>query len=270
MQLAVIEFARHVAGLPDAHSTEFDPETPHPVVALITEWQDRDGRVEQRDASPISAEPCAWAGRSASCWPAAWRARSTAERIVERHRHRYEVNNHFLPRLKQAGCGVGHVGRPKDDLCEMIELPDHPWFVGCQFHPEFTSTPRNGHPLFKSFIEARDRGEPARRGATMHRAPDPTRCESQPEGRMKLCGFEAGLDKPLFLIAGPCVVESRNCILDTAGDAEGDLLPRWAFPSSSRRPTTRPTAVPASRSAGRAWRRAGDPRRSAPNSACRC
>ena len=154
MQLAVIECARHLAGLDGAHSTEFDPETPHPVVALITEWQDRDGRVERRDAKSdlggtmrLGGQECALATGTLV------RRIYGADRIVERHRHRYEVNNHYLPRLKEAGLAIS--GRSlTGDLCEMIELPGHPWFVGCQFHPEFTSTPRGGHPLFKSFIEA--------------------------------------------------------------------------------------------------------------------
>ncbi len=154
MQLAVIEYARHAVGLEGAHSTEFDPETPHPVIALITEWQERDGRVEHRDVHSglggtmrLGGQECLL--RSAS----EVRKVYGAERIIERHRHRYEVNNHYLPRLEQAGLSVSGVS-VKDGLCEMIELPSHPWFVGCQFHPEFTSTPRRGHPLFNAFIRA--------------------------------------------------------------------------------------------------------------------
>ena len=154
MQLAVIEYARSIAGLADAHSTEFDPETPHPVIALITEWQDRDGRVERRDTRSdlggtmrLGGQECALEADSAV------RRIYGQERIVERHRHRYEVNNHYLPRLSGTGLRVSGTSM-KDSLCEMIELPDHPWFIGCQFHPEFTSTPRNGHPLFKSFVQA--------------------------------------------------------------------------------------------------------------------
>ena len=154
MQLAVIEFARHIADLSGAHSTEFDPETPHPVVALITEWQDRDGRIERRDAKSdlggtmrLGGQECRLAAGSLA------RRIYGAEQIIERHRHRYEVNNHYLPRLEAAGLSIS--GRSlSGELCEMIELTGHPWFVGCQFHPEFTSTPRGGHPLFKSFIEA--------------------------------------------------------------------------------------------------------------------
>ena len=154
MQLAVIEYARHVVGLEGAHSTEFDPDTPHPVIALITEWQDRDGRIERRDGQSelggtmrLGGQECTLAAGSQAA------AIYGAERISERHRHRYEVNNHYLTRLKEAGLGVSGVSS-REGLCEMIELAGHPWFVGCQFHPEFTSTPRAGHPLFTAFVQA--------------------------------------------------------------------------------------------------------------------
>jgi CTP synthase len=167
MQLAVIEYARAVVGLAGAHSTEFDAETPHPVIALITEWQDRDGRVERRDSRSdlggtmrLGGQECALEADSAV------RRIYGQERIVERHRHRYEVNNHYLPRLKSAGLKVSGTSM-KDGLCEMIELPGHPWFIGCQFHPEFTSTPRNGHPLFKSFVQAAlNQAKPEQAGRT--------------------------------------------------------------------------------------------------------
>jgi CTP synthase len=157
MQLAVIEYARHKAGLAGANSTEFDPDTPHPVVALITEWQARDGSIERRSASSdlggtmrLGAQPCEVVPGSL-----AHRVYGTTT-VAERHRHRYEVNNHYLPRLEAAGLFVG--ARAKSaaagDLCEMVELPQHPWFYGCQFHPEFTSNPRRGHPLFVSFVKA--------------------------------------------------------------------------------------------------------------------
>jgi len=154
MQLAVIEYARNVGGLVGAHSTEFDPDTPHPVIALITEWQDRDGRVERRDTQSDLGGTMRLGGQECVLEPdSAVRRIYGQDRIMERHRHRYEVNNHYLPRLKAAGVKVSGVS-VKGGLCEMIELPRHPWFVGCQFHPEFTSTPRNGHPLFKSFVQA--------------------------------------------------------------------------------------------------------------------
>jgi CTP synthase len=154
MQLAVIEYARHVAGLADAHSTEFNPDTPHPVIALITEWQDRDGRIERRDEKSDLGGTMRLGGQECQLEAgSAVRRIYGAESVIERHRHRYEVNNHYLPRLSQAGMKMSGTSA-RETLCEMIELPTHPWFVGCQFHPEFTSTPRDGHPLFKSFIEA--------------------------------------------------------------------------------------------------------------------
>ncbi len=157
MQLAVIEYARHKAGLAGANSTEFDPGTPHPVVALITEWQNRDGSIERRTEGSdmggtmrLGAQPCDVLPGSL-----AHRIYGTTT-VSERHRHRYEVNNHYLPRLEAAGLFVGARTRSATagDLCEMIELPDHPWFFGCQFHPEFTSNPRRGHPLFIGFVKA--------------------------------------------------------------------------------------------------------------------
>jgi CTP synthase len=159
MQLAVIEFARNVVGLDGAHSTEFEPETPHPVIALITEWQERDGRVEHRNATSDLGGTMRLGGQECLLKAASTvREVYGADRIVERHRHRYEVNNHYLPRIEVAGMRVSGVSA-KEQLCEMIELPTdgkhaHPWFVGCQFHPEFTSTPRAGHPLFNAFIRA--------------------------------------------------------------------------------------------------------------------
>ncbi|HWQ39698.1 MAG TPA: CTP synthase [Burkholderiales bacterium] len=154
MQLAVIEFARNVASLPGAHSTEFEPDTPYPVIALITEWMTREGRREVRDERSDLGGTMRLGGQEAILLPGT-RAREIygAERITERHRHRYEVNNQFLPVLKEAGLKVSAMS-PREGLCEMIELPDHPWFIGCQFHPEFTSTPRAGHALFKAFIRA--------------------------------------------------------------------------------------------------------------------
>src|SRR4051812_8154897 len=159
MQLAVIEFARNVVGLEGAHSTEFDAETPHPVIALITEWQERDGRVEQRSASSNLGGTMRLGGQECVLKPGS-KVREVygSERISERHRHRYEVNNHYLPRIEAGGMRMSGLS-VKEELCEMIELPGdgkhaHPWFIGCQFHPEFTSTPRTGHPLFNAFIRA--------------------------------------------------------------------------------------------------------------------
>ena len=160
MQLAVIEFARNVTGLALAHSTEFDSETPHPVIALITEWLDREGRIEERDANSDLGGTMRLGGQSCALVEGSLaRKIYGAERINERHRHRYEVNNAYLPRLEQAGLKVSGLSAEGKKLCEMIELPAegeqaHPWFVGCQFHPEFTSNPRTGHPLFISFVQA--------------------------------------------------------------------------------------------------------------------
>ncbi len=154
MQLAVIEFARHKAVLEGANSTEFDPATPHPVVALITEWKNADGRVERRDERSDLGGTMRLGAQPADVVPGTLVQRIyRADVVNERHRHRYEVNNHYLPRLEAAGLKVAARTRT-ESLSELIELPDHPWFVGCQFHPEFTSTPRAGHPLFKSFVEA--------------------------------------------------------------------------------------------------------------------
>ena len=154
MQVAVIEFARHVAGLTDAHSTEFRKDNPHPVIALITEWLDETGSVQQRreggdlgGSMRLGAQPCRLTNGSLA------RLTYGKDVITERHRHRYEFNNRYRQPLQAAGLALS--GHSLDErLVEMIELPDHPWFLGCQFHPEFTSTPRAGHPLFRGFVEA--------------------------------------------------------------------------------------------------------------------
>jgi len=154
MQLAVIEYARHIVGLADANSTEFDPDTPHPVIALITEWQDRDGRIERRDENSDLGGTMRLGAQPADLLPGTLVEKIyDSATINERHRHRYEVNNHYVPRIEQAGLKIS--GRTKAEaLTELIELPSHPWFVGCQFHPEFCSTPRAGHPLFTAYIRA--------------------------------------------------------------------------------------------------------------------
>jgi CTP synthase len=153
MQVAVIEAARDLAGLEGAMSTEFDPRTPHPVVALITEWQTESGEFEQRDEGSDLGGTMRLGGQQVMLTEGSLAARSYGRtRIVERHRHRYEVNNHYIKRLEKAG--LRFTGRSVDDLVEMIEIPDHPWFLASQFHPEFTSNPRDGHPLFKGFITA--------------------------------------------------------------------------------------------------------------------
>ncbi len=154
MQVAVIEYARHVAGLVDAHSTEFDPDTPHPVIALITEWRDEQGRIERRTGLDDLGGTMRLGGQNCRLEPGSL-ARSVygQAQIRERHRHRYEFNNAYLDIMKDAGMHFS--GWSLDNrLVELIELPDHPWFIACQFHPEFTSTPRDGHPLFQGFVRA--------------------------------------------------------------------------------------------------------------------
>ena len=154
MQLAVIEFARHKAGFAGANSTEFDTDTAFPVIALISEWMNADGRIETRNIHSDLGGTMRLGGQECRLGEDTLARRIYgSDHIVERHRHRYEVNNQYLPQLEKAGLRVS--GKSSShDLCEMIELPDHPWFVGCQFHPEFTSSPRNGHPLFESFVRA--------------------------------------------------------------------------------------------------------------------
>ncbi len=154
MQVAVIEYARHVAKLDKAHSTEFDPTTPNPVIALITEWCREDGKIEERDENTnkggsmrLGGQPCKLVENSLL------RNIYAKEVIVERHRHRYEFNSQYRQPLENAG--LSFTGCSIDDsLLEAIEIQNHRWFVACQFHPEFTSTPRDGHPLFTSFVQA--------------------------------------------------------------------------------------------------------------------
>lgn len=155
MQLAVIEFARNVANLKDANSTEFDPKTPHPIVGLITEWEDASGKVETRTEDSDLGGTMRLGAQKCPIVPGTLAAQIYGAEVNERHRHRYEVNNHYVEQLKAAGLIVS-ARTPTEQLCEMIELPQdvHPWFVACQFHPEFTSNPRSGHPLFKSYVEA--------------------------------------------------------------------------------------------------------------------
>ncbi len=154
MQLAVIEYSRHVAGLAGAHSTEFDAHAGHPVVALITEFHSQEGQLEQRSEASDLGGTMRLGGQPVTLEQDSLARRIYgADEIVERHRHRYEVNTNYHDRLQTAGLRIAGVSR-QDGLCEMIELPDHPWFVASQFHPEFTSTPRGGHPLFKAYIEA--------------------------------------------------------------------------------------------------------------------
>lgn len=154
MQLAVIEFARHQLGLEDANSTEFKQDTEHPVIALITEWMDQDGNIEQRDKDSNLGGTMRLGGQKCKLLEGS-RVRELygQEFIIERHRHRYEFNNQYKQQLEDAG--MRFTGLSIDgNLVEIIELIDHPWFIACQFHPEFTSTPRDGHPLFSGFVAA--------------------------------------------------------------------------------------------------------------------
>ncbi len=154
MQVAVIDYARHVAGLEGANSTEFVEDAKHPVIALITEWQDASGKRETRDENVdlggtmrLGGQECGLVAGTRAC------DAYGSERIVERHRHRYEVNNNYLEQLQSAGLTIS--GWSSDgSLVEVVELADHPWFIACQFHPEFTSRPREGHPLFNGFVGA--------------------------------------------------------------------------------------------------------------------
>jgi CTP synthase len=155
MQVATIEFARHVAGLTQANSTEFEPDTPQPVIALIDEWLDRDGSIQKRDASSDLGGTMRLGAQSSDVKPGTLAHRIYGPVVTERHRHRYEANVHYLDRLQEAGLVISALTQ-REQLTEMVELPAsvHPWFVGVQFHPEFKSTPWEGHPLFTSFVAA--------------------------------------------------------------------------------------------------------------------
>jgi CTP synthase len=155
MQVATIEYARHKAGLADANSTEFDPATPHPVIALIDEWQDRDGSIQKRDANSDLGGTMRLGSQSSDVKPGTLAHQIYGPLVTERHRHRYEANEHYLPRLQEAGLVISAITQ-REKLTEIVELPQeaHPWYVGVQFHPEFKSTPWDGHPLFISYIRA--------------------------------------------------------------------------------------------------------------------
>ena len=157
MQIALIEFARHMAGMEGANSTEFDLKTPYPVVALIDEWQTADGAVEKRDEHADLGGTMRLGAQEVELTAGSLAAAIYGStNIKERHRHRYEVNNHFVPALEKAGLVISGVSGGRERLVETIELPQgtHPWFFASQFNPEFTSTPRKGHPLFTSFVKA--------------------------------------------------------------------------------------------------------------------
>ena len=155
MQVALIEYARNMAGLSMANSTEFDLETEQPVVALINEWQNHDGKVETRDENSDLGGTMRLGAQTCAVNPGTLAAEIYGNVVTERHRHRYEANNHYLARVEKAGLIVS-ARTPTEDLCEIMELPRdvHPWYLGVQYHPEFKSTPRDGHPLFISFAKA--------------------------------------------------------------------------------------------------------------------
>jgi len=164
LQVAIIEYARNVGGLGGAHSTEFDAGTPHPVVGLITEWREADGTVHERDEDSDLGGTMRLGGQQCNLVEGTMAREMYGDAVIrERHRHRYEFNNNYLENLRDAGLVFS--GFSNEELVEMVELPAHPWFVACQFHPEFTSTPREGHPLFTGFVAAaceyRDSDTPA-------------------------------------------------------------------------------------------------------------
>ena len=154
MQVAVIEIARDLAGFNNADSTEFNKDTEYPVIALITEWQDAKGKKEKRNQGSNLGGTMRLGGQECKLTEGSLvKSLYKKDSIIERHRHRYEFNNKYKDKLESVGMGIAGFSID-DELVEIIEIPKHPWFVGCQFHPEFTSTPRDGHPLFSSFIEA--------------------------------------------------------------------------------------------------------------------
>jgi len=154
LQVAVIEFARNMAQMHGANSTEFDENTNYPVIGLITEWQDENGETQKRDSESHLGGTMRLGGQECELVKGSYSQKIYgSDKVVERHRHRYEVNNTLISKIEEAGLKIS--GRSSDGLLvEMVEIKDHPWFVACQFHPEFTSTPRDGHPLFESFIKA--------------------------------------------------------------------------------------------------------------------
>jgi CTP synthase len=155
MQVATIEFARHVAGLKNANSTEFDPKSPNPVIALITEWKDEDGTIKTRSEDSDLGGTMRLGAQSSDVEKGTLAHKIYGDVVTERHRHRYEANVHFLDKLRKAGLIIS-ARTQREHLTEIVELPQavHPWFVGVQFHPEFKSTPWDGHPLFNAFIRA--------------------------------------------------------------------------------------------------------------------
>jgi len=155
MQVATIEFARHVAGMPNANSTEFEPDSPYPVIALINEWKDADGTIKTRDEKSDLGGTMRLGAQSSDVSEGTLAHQIYGSVVTERHRHRYEANVNYLDALRQAGLVISALTQ-REQLTEMVELPQsvHPWYVGVQFHPEFKSTPWDGHPLFNAYIKA--------------------------------------------------------------------------------------------------------------------
>jgi CTP synthase len=155
MQIATIEYARHVAGLTDANSTEFEPDTPYPVIALITEWKDADGSVKQRHANSDLGGTMRLGAQTSNVNPGTLAHDIYGDVVTERHRHRYEANVNYLDTLREAGLVISALTQ-QEQLTEIVELPQsvHPWYMGVQFHPEFKSTPWDGHPLFSAYVHA--------------------------------------------------------------------------------------------------------------------
>jgi len=155
MQVAVIDFARNIAGVDSANSSEFDMQTPNPVIALVTEWQNADGKTNIRNNDSDLGGTMRLGGQLCKLQPDSLAAKAYGDtQITERHRHRFEFNNNYANQLVSAGLVISARSDDQHGLVEMVELPDHPWFIGCQFHPEYTSNPRDGHPLFTGFITA--------------------------------------------------------------------------------------------------------------------
>ena len=154
MHVAVIDLARNAAGLAGANSTEFDKQSPHPVIALITDWMSKDGSIEKRTEGSNMGGTMRLGGQECKLIEGTLAHRLyNRKTIVERHRHRYEFNNNYRERLEQHGLVISGISMD-ERLVEIVELAGHPWFIACQFHPEFTSTPRDGHPLFTGFVKA--------------------------------------------------------------------------------------------------------------------
>ena len=192
MQVAVIEYARNAAALAGANSTEFDPASPHPVIALLAEWIEGDGKVQQREDGGDLGGTMRLGGQEVALVPDT-RARAAYGKpvIEERHRHRYEFNNRYLERLREAGLVISAT-TADGDLVEMVELSDHPWYVGCQFHPEFTSNARDGHPLFEAFVRAAIRHRDQRSGAPAGVSPEPGRASGPAGGNGSHAGATGG------------------------------------------------------------------------------